>query len=394
MYKQTQTEEHCRTDSAYCLSLFLLIMGYTRISAFQEQTTPRDRVWLHIGLFLFTFVSCMMAGTQWAGKEFNEISHWGYGATYAFLITTFLAAHEFGHYFAARRHGVDATLPYFIPVPFVFLFPFGTMGAVIKTRTPIYSRKALFDIGVAGPLAGFVMCVAYLIIGYTALPSVEYLYSIHPEYRAFGGAVPVHGLYFGDTILMRVIEQLCTNPAQFVPPMNEIYHYPYLCVGWFGLFVTSLNLLPIGQLDGGHILYAMFGSHQRIVARIVWTMMLILGIGSFIGTLQVSISHSSPDAIYTFFQSLLLPVFEALEHIAPWLYKAWGGWLLWAILGRVFFKLDHPALDKEEPIGWVRMTIGWLTIIIFIVSFSWNGLYEIPQTPDNMIPTQGAMIRR
>ncbi len=364
-------------------------MGYTRLSSSSEDNVPRhtDRVWLHLALFLFTFVSCVMAGTQWSGKEFNEISHWGYGLTYAFLITTFLAAHEFGHYFAARKHGVDATLPYFIPVPFVFLFPFGTMGAVIKTRSPIMSRKALFDIGVAGPLAGFVLCVLYLIIGLIALPPIDYLYSIHPEYRNFAGAIPVYGLYFGDTILFSALQHLFAHPTAFVPPMNEIYHYPYLCVGWFGLFVTSLNLLPIGQLDGGHILYGMFGERQGIFARIAWSILLILGIGSLLGSIQVSISAPSPDALYTFFQSLLLPILTTIERFAPWLYQAWSGWLLWALLGRVFFKLDHPVLYDDEPLGWQRMAIGWLTIVIFIISFSWNGLYEIPQNETNLIPT-------
>lgn len=362
-------------------------MGYTRLTSSSNESTPntRDRVWLHVALFAFTFVSCMMAGTQWAGKEFNEITHWGYGLTYAFLITTFLAAHEFGHYFAARKHDVDASLPYFIPVPFVFLFPFGTMGAVIKTRSPILSRKALFDIGVAGPLAGFVLCVLYLVIGIIALPSVDYLYSIHPEYRSFGGAVPVFGMYFGDTLLFSALKQLA-HPQAFMPPMNEIYHYPYLCVGWFGLFVTALNLLPIGQLDGGHILYGMIGSRQGIVARVVWGIMLVLGIGALIGSIQSVISAPSPDTIYTFFQSLLLPVFNGIERVAPWLYQAWGGWLFWAVLAKIFFKLDHPPLNDDEPIGWQRMAIGWLTVLIFIICFSWNGLYDIPLTPQNALP--------
>ncbi len=162
-------------------------MGYTNLQPPQQNyTSPeyeyarRRSSWvLPLGLFILTLFSTLMAGAAWAGQNFLEVTTWVSGVQYSLLILTFLASHEFGHYFAAKYHGVDATLPYFIPVPPLFL-PFGTAGAVIRTQSPIMSRKALFDIGVAGPIAGFVMCVIFLVIGFMTLPSQDFLFQIHP----------------------------------------------------------------------------------------------------------------------------------------------------------------------------------------------------------------------
>lgn len=227
----------------------------------------KNRYWLHITLFIATFITCMIAGAQWQMKDASDINNWHYGITYAILLLTFLSAHEFGHYFASRIHKVDATLPFYIPVPFPEVL-FGTFGAVIKTRSPMNSKKALFDIGVAGPIAGFIVCIIFLIIGFSSLPPQEYIYTIHPNYLAHGGLIPLTGLHFGDNLLYMMFERIFSNPSVWIPPMNEMYHYPFLCVGWFGLFVTSLNLLPIGQLDGGHVIFTMFGFAQSRISRI------------------------------------------------------------------------------------------------------------------------------
>jgi membrane-associated protease RseP (regulator of RpoE activity) len=369
-------------------------MGYTRIGLpnndNEQQYAPeyaearRKSSWvLPLGLFLLTIVSTVMAGVQWYGQNPFEVHNWGFGIQYALLILTFLASHEFGHYFAAKYHRVDATLPYFIPVPFML---FGTAGAVIRTRTAIMTRKALFDIGVAGPIAGFVVCLGFLVIGFANLPSIEFLYKIHPEYRIFGGALPEYGLRFGDTILYSVIGKYFANPDGFVPPMNEMYHYPFLCVGWFGLFVTSLNLLPIGQLDGGHIAHAMFGEKQATIGRVAWWGITFLALGSVLSYVHSKIMFDSPDSLYMFFQSLLLPSLNALRNALPGYYQAWGGWVFWAIILRLFIRIEHPPIDDPEPLGMRRMLVGWFAVAILIVSFSYNGIFDIEPTEENAIP--------
>ena len=334
---------------------------------------PR-RIVLAISLFALTFISTLVAGTQWAGKNPFEISNWQSGLMYSSLLLLFLTAHELGHYFAAKKHGVDASLPYFLPMPLFFLSPFGTFGAFIRTRTPILSRKALFDIGVAGPLAGFVVCFVILAVGLLTLPPVEYLYSIHPEYQMLGGVFPGSGMRFGDTLLLPLLERLFASPSGFMPPMNEIYHYPFLCVGWFGMFVTALNMLPFGQLDGGHIFYAMFGERQRAVGRIFWWLIVALGLGGVFGELRIILVNNSPDEFYTVMQSLFNPVFDWIQQYAPWYFEGWNGWLFWAFIGRIFVKIPHPPLSDSVALGKGRMAIGWAAIIAFVLCFSYNGL--------------------
>lgn len=334
---------------------------------------------IHIGLFVATFITCSIAGTQWANVDFTEVLNWHYGITYAVLILTFLSAHEFGHYFAAKYYGVDATLPYYIPFPIPIAINFGTLGAVIKTRSPIPNSKALFDIGAAGPIAGFIVSLIFLIYGFATLPPIDFLYSIHPEYiTLYGGEIPNKSLFFGDTILFWLLAKLFANPNGFLPPMNEIYHYPFLNVGWFGLFVTTLNMLPIGQLDGGHITYAMFGrtKHAKI-ARICWGILIILGIFSLFGALYEALKVDNPNKLIIWFQELLLPILSFIDTKIPFIFKSWLGWLVWALVTKFFVKLDHPPVLQEGDIGVARKTIGWITIIILLLSFSYNGIYFI-----------------
>jgi membrane-associated protease RseP (regulator of RpoE activity) len=369
-----------------------MFMGYTPLGNYTadqpaEMIRRKSRWVLHLGLFVLTFMSTLMAGAQWSGQNPLEVMNWGYGLQYAVLIMLFLASHEFGHYFAARYHGVDATLPYFIPVPPIGM-PFGTLGAVIRTQSPIMTRKALFDIGIAGPLAGFVMCVAFLIVGFATLPPQEFLFSIHPEYRVFGGAIPEFGLYFGDTMLYNALAKIFANPNGWLPPMNEVYHYPFLCVGWFGLFVTALNLLPIGQLDGGHISYAMFGEKQSLIGRYAWRFIFLLGLGWLLGVLFSSLMYDSPDGLYTFFQSLFMPPLVFLHRAAPWFFGSWSGWMFWAVILRFLIRIDHPEVEDHEPLGAGRMALGWCAWLILVVSFSVNGLYEVERTPQNEIPNK------
>ncbi len=337
----------------------------------------KSPLWVHLLLFVLTFITCMIAGTQWAMKNYLEVNNWHIGLTYAVLILTFLSVHEFGHYFASKIHRVDASLPYFIPVPFPEIMLFGTFGAVIVTRSPIPNRRALFDIGVAGPIAGFVASLVFLIIGLQTLPPKEFIYSVHPEYLLnFGGKIPQSGLHFGDTLLYSLLAPLFANPNGWLPPMNEIYHYPFLCVGWFGLFVTTLNLLPFGQLDGGHIVYAMFGGLQRKVAKVLWWVLIILGIGSLLNSILALLNDVDvPNKFYIWLQNNLLPFLQQLRSFVPWYFDAWGGWLFWAIFTRLFIKIPHPHIAEVEPLGTGRKILGWIAIIIFFLSFSLNGIY-------------------
>jgi membrane-associated protease RseP (regulator of RpoE activity) len=300
---------------------------------------------LHIALFAITFVTTLIAGIEWTtGKagpyEFYNLTQ---GLPYAISILFILGVHEFGHYFAAKFHKVIATLPYFIPFPPIMgFFNFGTMGAVIKTKSQIPNNRAMFDIGSAGPIAGFIACLIILIYGFTHLPTVDYILAIHPDYFSPDYGKGAIGLEFGDTLLFVILRKIFIHPNQFVPPMSEIYHYPYLCVGWFGLFVTSMNLIPVGQLDGGHVIYSMFGEKKHEAIASV-SMILLLGLG-IIGILSNSFKIG----------------FEL----------GWSGWLFWALILYFFIKIKHPPVMNFEKLSKSRITIGIIAMIIFFLSFS------------------------
>jgi len=303
-----------------------------------QRSTHQLRTYLlHVFLFLLTFYTTAIAGVQWLNKDPFELSNFWSGATYAVLILAMLASHEFGHYFAARHHRVDATLPFFIPFPSYF----GTLGAVIKIRSTISSRKVLFDIGSAGPVSGFIVSLVILITGFLTLPPKEYLYTIHPEYAQLA-TIPTGGLTFGNTMLYSLCSSAIAPTDAFVPPMNEIYHYPFLCVGWFGLFVTAMNLIPIGQLDGGHIIYSMFGRRYHPIAQTALVLLVLFGIAGLLPLVGVDLGFG------------------------------WVGWLFWALLLISFmkvFKLYRPPIEDESTLDPTRMSIGWLCIAIFITSF-------------------------
>jgi len=166
-----------------------------------------------------------------------------------------LLAHEFGHYFAAWYHGVDASLPYFLPSPFM-----GTFGAFIRVRSPIYSKRALFDIGVSGPLAGFVFLLPALSVGLAfskVLPGIEQQGSLH----------------FGVPGFEWLLERLIFPGV----PSSDIYLHPVARAAWVGMLATALNLLPIGQLDGGHIVYAFFPRRHRTISTVLCLLLLPLG---------------------------------------------------------------------------------------------------------------------
>ncbi len=336
---------------------------------------PNARYLLHLGLFLATYATTTYAGLFFVApstaQNFDDLlAHWPGALTYSTLLMCFLAAHEFGHYVAARLHGMNATLPYFIPLP--ELNPFGTMGAVIRLRSPFTSRKVLFDVGVAGPLAGFVVAFACLVIGIVTMPGIESLYAIHPEYVS--RAIPADGLTFSDIPILAGLRALLVSPGRFFPPMNEIYHYPFLTVGWFGMFVTALNMMPFGQLDGGHVTYAMFGGRQRGIARWFFRFLLFVVLGRVAGLLYDATRSYHPEGWYQFLQGIFGPPLEWVARYAPWWYSGWPGWIVFALLVRFFFKLDHPPVSDAEPIGPLRTAIGWLALLIFVLTFPYTGI--------------------
>ncbi|HEY5615055.1 MAG TPA: site-2 protease family protein, partial [Bacteroidota bacterium] len=144
--------------------------------------------------------------------------------------------------------------------------------------------------------------------------------------------------------------------TQFVPPMSEIYHFPFLCVGWFGLFVTAMNLIPIGQFDGGHLVYTMFGDKHRVLARWSFRILLLLGLPSVL------------DSVIRLIGSYISQ--EAMESVVPFAEYSWGGWFLWAIISYYMVKLYHPPVPDETPLDEKRMLVGWFSLLIFVLCFS------------------------
>jgi membrane-associated protease RseP (regulator of RpoE activity) len=294
---------------------------------------------INILLFIATFFTTTLSGVFWANQDPYQLYNFPSGLLYSFLLLSVISAHEFGHYFAARIHKVDVTLPFYIPFPFIFLNPFGTMGAVIKMKSRTQSRKSLFDIGIAGPISGWVVAMGILIFGYFTLPPISFLYKIHPEYQSAG--IPTTGFTFGYNLVFFVFEKIFSGPKVFVPPMNEIYHYPFLCVGWFGLLITALNMMPVGQLDGGHISYTMFGEKHKYLAYTVFSLLIFFGLAGILPLIGLNINFGSAN------------------------------WLVWAILIFFIIKIKHPPIvtDIHEPLGTFRTILGWISFIIFVISF-------------------------
>lgn len=358
-------------------------MGYQRfdpsapVTLITRWTPPTVReVLVHVLLVLATFTTCAMAGAQWVGVNPLEISNWGAGLSYAFLTMTFLLAHEYGHYFAAYRHRLPSSLPYVIPVP-PTIMPFGTFGAVIRTRTPMMSKEQLFDVGVAGPIAGFVVCLLILLVGFATLPGAEYLYAIHPEILVNGFSNT--GLTFGDTLLFAAFRWAFEGHT-FVPPMNEIYHYPFLCVGWFGMFVTALNLLPFGQLDGGHVLYALIGKKQHTVGRILWWTMFALALLWLLSVVHdlftVDFNPASYSPWVLWLRNSIDPTLSNMISQAPWLFSLGEVWTFWLIMVRLFIKIEHPVIQDDTPLSRGRIIIGWIAVAIFVLSIAPKSIFQ------------------
>jgi membrane-associated protease RseP (regulator of RpoE activity) len=278
-----------------------------------EPLMPRPQGLLDYVLFVPEFYAKAVAA--YVGHALANPWVLAQGAMFSGALLSILAAHEAGHYVACRRYGVDATLPFFIPAPPLFLA--GTFGAFIKIKSPIPSRRALFDIGVAGPLAGFVVALPVALVGIlTAQPAP--VAAVAPGETA---------IVFGDPLLMQLLARAFGSDLQ-------IQLNPFYFAAWIGLLVTSLNLMPVGQLDGGHATYALFGKRLHAwtggVAFVVMTTLAVLG----------WFWHSSPSGF------------------------------LYAVLLAVILRIRHPqVLDEREPLGRERALVAAFTLAVFVLSF-------------------------
>lgn len=303
----------------------------------------RERWWLHAVLFAATFLTTWMAGAVLAGVPpswpairllelrgaIGAVLDWLIqlrpGLEFAMAFLAILLAHETGHYIAAQRYGINTSPPYFLPFPPYFaptppLWNFvGTLGAFIRLRSPVADRQQLLDVGAAGPWAGFVVALIVLSVGLVVSQSVPALEAAAPQMIVVGGTP----LYLGDSLIMAAARRLLTDGG-------VVLLHPLALAGWLGLLVTTLNLLPLGQLDGGHVLYALIGRRQVWVGALTWLGLLALG---------------------------------------PWFW----GWYVWAaftlILGRG--SLAHPTvLDRYRPISPGRRPFGWASALLFVVTFT------------------------
>ena len=279
----------------------------------------RPRLWLHAGLLIATFLTATMAGSWiWEGtldldaswSALVDVFRLAHGVPYAALLLLILGAHEMGHYFACRYYGVPATLPFFIPGPPMLI---GTLGAVIRIRGAIPSRKALFDIAAAGPIAGFLVALPLLILGVANATVLKV--TNEPQ-----------GLALGPPLASWFFEHLFHGDAPL--QVGSVYG-----AAWVGLLVTSMNLFPVGQLDGGHALFAMSPKAHRIASF------------ATIGALAI------------------LVVAQSIVHRTPSAYSLW----LVILLG---LRDRHPRLiDESDPLGPGRLALVFALGVIFVLTF-------------------------
>jgi membrane-associated protease RseP (regulator of RpoE activity) len=283
----------------------------------ESEESPFSRWTLPLALFVLTMFTTLWAGAYqaYSGTIRGPVNFlWEHpdmlwnGIPFAATLLFILVTHEFGHFILSKIHRVPASLPLFIPGPPHFI---GTFGAIIRMRGPIMNRRALFDIGVAGPLAGFVVAIVALIIGLSLSTIVD---------RA-----ATYGLQLGEPLLLKFMAWVILGS---LPPQADVLLHPVAFAAWFGLFVTSLNLIPIGQLDGGHVAYALWGTRQRTVAFAVLPLLIVLG---FVG---------------------------------------WPGWFVWAFMAGIWGLGHPPVVDPQAPLGRGRIVVGWIALAVFVVTFA------------------------
>ncbi len=367
---------------------------------------------LHGGLFLLTLITTTMAGAEWMfGRLFIPVegmktlgwSEFVDGLQFSVPFLAILTVHEFGHYFVARANQVRVTLPYYIPLWLGVGQSIGTLGAFIRIKDLINSRQKYFDIGIAGPLAGFVLALVLLWYGFTHLPPPEFIFTIHPEYQKWGldygryayqNLPPGGGVGVGDNLLFTFFKTYVADPAR-LPHPNEMIHYPYLLAGYLALFFTSLNLIPIGQLDGGHILYALIGRERFgwVAPALFIVFAFYAGLGVFkpadfaVPSNEEFYGQLGYFVLYIFFLSLAFSRISenrttvwlitlsvvAMQLLFSWLRPNWegySGFLVFVfVLGR-FLGIYHPETELDEPLSMQRKLLGWLALVVFVLCFS------------------------
>ncbi|MFY0598727.1 MAG: site-2 protease family protein [Cyclobacteriaceae bacterium] len=407
---------------------------------------------IQIGLLLTTVVTTTLAGSEWMHSKYlffveeNHLMSWrdflnGFKFSIPFLLI--LTVHEFGHYLTARFHKVKITLPFYIPLwlGFILVPSFGTMGAFIRIKDKIKSRIHYFDIGVAGPVAGFLVAVGVIAYGYANLPEPEYVFEIHPEYEQFGLDYPDHvytqefseqqhflsyqesrkqdsltfieegkegewyyaefeamdsyqNMYFSKPLLFLIVEKYFVVDKARIPNKEEIMHNPYLLAGLLALFFTALNLLPIGQLDGGHVIFGLFGDtlSKKISAVLFSIFVFYAGLGIVSADLMTDTSFDGAInfllilIVYLYFLHLCaFSIFEkkrdrwtyasvmlALQFGVHTLFGVTGyeGYLLFALVIGRFVGIYHPPVADHRPLDTKRIALGVFALIIFALSFS------------------------
>jgi len=265
---------------------------------------------LHLLLFFITFLTATAAGAFQSGlNPLSSFAAFTKGLPFSLTLMFILLSHELGHYFASRRHKVVVTLPYFIPAPSLI----GTFGAFIKIKSAMPNKRVLFDIGIAGPLAGIIICLPILIYGL-----------IHS--KIIITPFPPKGLVLGENLLLKLLTRTIWGK---LPDTAHIILHPAAFAGWIGLFVTALNLIPVGQLDGGHIAYALLGErYHRWLSKVM--IICLVGLG-FLG---------------------------------------WQGWFIWAGL-LILLGVYHPSpIDPFIPLDKKRNILGIIALLIFIITFT------------------------
>lgn len=268
----------------------------------------KKKIWIHLLLVVLTMLTTLFAGALHTGADpFSNPETIIKGIPFSLSLLLILGLHEMGHYLASKKYGIKATLPYFLPVPHPLI---GTMGAFIKVQSPITHKDALIEIGSMGPIIGFFVSLLISSIGISLSTPVPV-------------DTTVEHIKLGTPLIFNILTRLFHGP---IPQGWEMMLHPVAFAGWLGMFVTALNLLPIGQLDGGHISFALFGVYHKVVSKVTFVALLFFG----------------------FF---------------------WAGWWLWNVM-LIFLGLYHPPiLNQIAPLSFKMKLLGFFSILIFLLTF-------------------------
>ncbi len=367
------------------------------------------RLLTHLGLFILTLGTTTLAGAEWMfnrflfiGEETMEWRHFLGGLQFSIPFLLILSVHEFGHYFTARFHSIRVTLPYYIPLwlGFIGAPSFGTMGALIRIKEHIQSRSQYFDVGVAGPLTGFVMALLVIWYGFANLPEPEYIFQVHPEYEQYGLDFPKYvyeaentvSFKFGDNLIFWWFQNHFVEDQSRIPHPNEIIHYPYLLAGYLALFFTALNLLPIGQLDGGHVIFGLFNPKvTRRINEVFFTGILFytglsmvkpgalftelgiefyfLGLAFYLYLLYIAATSLIEDKWTRLMYAVILLTAQYFTYYFTGI-EGYGGWLLFVVLIGRFVGVYHPPVVDNRPMTRGRVIVAWIAILVLVLSFS------------------------